>query len=61
MSRGLTLAYILSTNIYLGSDTTLVSPGASPVTLTSGGGGGKTLILSATGKRLLSPVKGVVY
>ena len=38
VSRGLALVNILSTNMYLGSDTIPVSPGASPVTLAPGVG-----------------------
>ena len=50
MSQGLALSYIMSNNMYLGFDTSLVSSSASPVTLTSGGGGEKMLVVCATGK-----------
>ena len=50
MSQGLALSYIMSDNMYLGFDTSPVSSGAGPVTLTSGGGGRKMLIMGATGK-----------
>jgi len=52
VSQGLALLNIYYTNMYLGSDTTLVSPGASPVTLTPGGGGGNFSIVRPTGKYL---------
>ena len=55
VSQGLALVYIMSTNICLGSETILVSSSASPVTLTSGGEGRKSLIASDTGKWPLSP------
>ena len=38
--------------VYLGFDTTLVSSGAGPVTLTPGGGGMNSLIVRPTGKYL---------
>ena len=53
VSQGLALLYIMSNNMYLGFDTSLVSSSMSPVTLTSGGGGKKTLVACATGKQLL--------
>ena len=43
VSQGLALNGILSTNMHLEPDTTPVSPGASPVTLTPGGWGYKSL------------------
>ena len=61
MSQGLALLYIMSNNMYPGFDTSLVSSGASLVTLTSGGGGKKMLIAYDTGKQLLIPLKGVIY
>jgi hypothetical protein len=36
--------------VYLGFDTTLVSSGTSPATLTPGGGGGNFPLVRATGK-----------
>ena len=60
VSQGLALLYIMSNNMYLGFDTSLVSSGASPVTFTSGGGGKKMLFACATGKQLLIPFKGVI-
>ena len=60
MTQGLALSYIMSDNMYLGFDTALVSSGMSPVILTSGGGGRKSLILGATGKQLFGPVRGVI-
>jgi len=53
VNRGLALIGILSINMYLGSDTILVSPGASPVTLAPGGGGGNALIARPTGEYLI--------
>jgi len=50
VSRGLALVGTNYLIIYLGFDTTLVSSGASPVTLTPGGGGINLLIVRATGK-----------
>ena len=50
MSRGLALVGTDYSIIYLGFDTTLVSSGARPVTLTPGGGGINLLIVRATGK-----------
>jgi len=51
--QGLALVIILSTNMmYLGYDITPVSPGASPVTLTPGGGGGNLIIVRPAGKYL---------
>jgi len=41
VSQGLALINILFTNMYLGSDTTPVSLGVSPVALTPGWGGGR--------------------
>ena len=61
MSQGLALLYIMSTNMYLGCDTTLVSSGMNLATLTLGGGGRKTLIVHATGKQFLIPFEGVIY
>ena len=61
VSQGLALLYIMSTNMYLGFDTILVSSGVSLVTLTSGGGGKKMLVACATGRQLLIPFKGVIY
>jgi len=52
VGQGLALKGILSTNMHLEPDTTLVSSGASPVTLTPGGGGENTLIARPTGKPL---------
>ena len=61
VSQGLALLYIMSTDMYLGFDTSLVSSGTSPVTLASGGEGRKLLIASATDKWLFSPFKGVIH
>ena len=41
VSGGLALLYVTCNNMYLGFETALVSPGASPGTPTSGGGGQK--------------------
>ena len=61
VSQGLALLYIMSTNMYLGFDTSLVSSVVSPVTLTSGGGGRKTLVACDTGRQPLISFKGVIY
>ena len=60
VSRGLALLYIISTNIYLGFDTTLVLSRAVPDTLIPRGEGTKTLIVGRTGKRLIIPFRGVI-
>ena len=60
VSRGLALLYIISTNIYLGFDTTPVSSGAVPDTLIPRGEGTKTLIVGRTGKRVIIPFRGVI-
>ena len=60
VSRGLALLYIISTNIYLGFDITSVSFGAVSDTLIPRGEGTKTLIVGRTGKRFITPFRGVV-
>ena len=52
VNQGLALSYIYYTNICLEHETTLGSPGASPATLTPGGGGGNPLIARPTGEYL---------
>ena len=61
VSRGLALLCIISTNIYLGFDTTPVSSGAVPDTLIPRVEGTKTLTVGRTGKRLIIPFRGVIY
>ena len=61
MSRGLPLVDINYSIIYLGFDTTLVSPDASPVTLTPGGGGINLLIVRPTGKHLVRYLRYLFY
>ena len=50
VGQGLAFLYIMSTSMYLGFDTSLVSSGISLVTLTLGGRGKKMLVVCATGK-----------
>ena len=60
VNGGLALSYIISTNVYLGFDTTPVSSGVVPDTLILRGEGTKTLITGCTGKWFIIPFRGVI-
>jgi len=61
VSRALALQCANYYNIYLGFDTTFVSSGANPVTLTPRGGGRNPPAAAALGERSLSPSRRLLY
>jgi len=61
VSWALALSCTYYYNIYLGFDTTFVSSGASPVTLTPRGGGRNPPTAGAFSKRLISRFRGLLY